>query len=534
MMAFARRLLLGLLPFAMLACSDGSDGDGDGTGRVSIVLTDAPGDIRAAVVTIDEIYLQGSDGRTVLRDRDTTVNLLTLANDAATIVDQAIVPAGSYEQLRFVISGAYIEVEGDGGGSEIYATSPDYAGLPAGAVVTGELQAPSLGQSGLKVQLGGDDSFVVTEDAAIVLVDFDVSQSFGHQAGNSGRWVMHPVIKGATITTAATVVVNVALGSGVTLPDIGGNPTTLAAFNATVTNSGSTTETLQLSDPESDGTWTATFNYLLPGTYSVGVTPPAGMTITTDPVLPVSVNAASGTTETVSVTVTSATVPSGLAFALGFDADQHQFAEIPDSPSLDLSSDWTIEAWVWQETTSANLHIISKWGTAPEASYELEADNGVLRLGTNNGVNSTTVLVAPTAMPVQAWTHAAATFSGGIAHLFVNGTEVTQGPMDEPANSAKPLSLGREGPPLASRYFDGRLDEIRIWNVARTQSQIMSTMSTVISAPAAGLIGYWRLDEGTGQTIHDLSGSGNDGLLGGSVAADASDPTWLSSSAPVQ
>ena len=122
----------------------------------------------------------------------------------------------------------------------------------------------------------------------IVLVDFDVSQSFGHQAGNSGRWVMHPVIKGATITTAATITVNVTLGSGVTLPDIGGNPTTLAAFNATVTNSGSTTETLPLSDPESDGTWSATFSYLLPGTYAVGLTPPAGMTITTDPVLPVS------------------------------------------------------------------------------------------------------------------------------------------------------------------------------------------------------------------------------------------------------
>ena len=529
-----RRLVLGLLPLAMLGCGDGSNANGSGTGRVSIALTDAPGDMQAAVVTIDQIYLQGAHGRTVLRDRDTTVNLLTLANDAATIVDQAIVPAGSYEQLRFVISGAYIKVEGEGGASEIYATSPDYAGLPAGAVVTGELQAPSLGQSGIKVQLGGDGSFVVTEDAAVVLVDFDVSQSFGHQAGNSGRWVMHPVIKGGTITTAATITVNVTLGSGVTLPDIGGNPTTLAAFNATVTSAGGTTETLPLSDPESDGTWTATFNHLLPGTYSVGLTPPAGMTIATDPVLPVSVDAASETTRTVSVTVTSATVPSNPAFALRFDAAQQQFAEIPDSPSLDLSSDWTIEAWVWQETTNTNLHMISKWGTAPEASYELEADNGFLRLATNNGVNNTTVLVAPTAMPLQAWTHVAATFSSGMAHLFVNGTEVTQGPMDVPANSAKPLSLGREGPPLNSRYFDGRLDEIRIWNVARTQSQIMATMNTVISAPTAGLIGYWRLDEGTGQTIHDLSGSGNDGLLGGSVTADASDPTWISSTAPVQ
>lgn len=307
MMAFTRRLFLGLLPLAMLGCSDGSDGNG--SGRVSVVLTDAPGDVLAAVVTIDEIYLQGSDGRTVLRDRDTTVNLLTLANDAATLVDEAIVPAGTYEQLRFVISGAYIEVEGaTAGTSEIYATSPDYAGLPDGAVVTGELQAPSLGQSGLKVQLGGDDSFVVTEDAAIVLVDFDVSQSFGHAAGNSGSWVMHPVIKGATITTAATIMVDVSLGTGVTLPDIGGTPTTLAGFSATVTRD-NTTESLPLSDPESDGTFSAAFKFLLPGTYAVALTPPAGLSITTDPVLPVNVTATSGTTEHVAVTVTGATTP---------------------------------------------------------------------------------------------------------------------------------------------------------------------------------------------------------------------------------
>ncbi len=307
MTVFIRRLLLGLLPLAVLGCSDSSDGNG--SGQVSVVLTDAPGDLQAAVVTIDEIYLQGSDGRTVLRDRDTTVNLLTLANDAATLVHEAIVPAGRYEQLRFVISGAYIAVKGDGGATTIYATSPDYAGLPAGAVVTGELKAPSLAQSGLKVQLGGDDSFVVTEDASIVLVDFDVSQSFGHVAGNSGSWVMHPVIKGATITTAASISVDVTLGAGVTLPDLGGNPTTLAGFNATVTNADNTTETLPLSDPESDGTWTATFSFLLPGTYAVALTPPAGLTITTDPVLPVSVTATSGTTEHVAVTVTGATTP---------------------------------------------------------------------------------------------------------------------------------------------------------------------------------------------------------------------------------
>ena len=307
MIAFTRRLVLGLLPLAILGCSDSAGGNG--SGRVSVVLTDAPGDVLAAVVTIDEIYLQGSDGRTVLRDRDTTVNLLTLANDAAELVHEAVVPAGRYEQLRFVISGAYIEVEGAGGASEIYATSPDYAGLPEGAVVTGELQAPSLGQSGLKVQLGGDDSFVVPEDATIVLVDFDVSQSFGHAAGNSGRWIMHPVIRGATITTAAGIAVDVTLGTGVTLPDLGGNPTTLASFSATVTNADNSTESLLLTDPEADGTYTAEFKYLLPGAYQVGLTPPVGLTVTTNPALPVSVTATSGTTVHVPVSVTTATAP---------------------------------------------------------------------------------------------------------------------------------------------------------------------------------------------------------------------------------
>ena len=179
--------------------------------------------------------------------------------------------------------------------------------------------------------------------------------------------------------------------------------------------------------------------------------------------------------------------------------------------------------------------MISKWGMAPAASYVLEADNGFLRLGTNNGVNSTTVLVAPTAMPLQAWTHAAATFSGGMAHLFVNGTEVTQGPMDVPANSAKPLSLGREGPPFNSRYFDGRLDEIRIWSVARTQSQIMSTMNTVISAPTAGLIGYWRLDPR--ELARQFTIFPAPATTVCSVVASQRmrrTLTWISSSAPVQ
>ena len=171
------------------------------SGKLSLLLTDAPGDVLKAVVTIDRIYLQPTEesdaGRIILREDDVTTDLLTLVDSTQSLISDVVIPAGSYSQLRFVISGAYLEVEGETDGtSTIFASSPSYAGLPADAVVGGELQMPSFAQSGLKVQLPGD-ALVIGDDASVTLVvDFDVAQSFGKAAGASNRWVMTPVLKG--------------------------------------------------------------------------------------------------------------------------------------------------------------------------------------------------------------------------------------------------------------------------------------------------------------------------------------------------
>ena len=69
----------------------------------------------------------------------------------------------------------------------------------------------------------------------IVLIDFDVKESFGHEAGNSGKWVVHPVIKATNVTFGGNVVARFQLGTGVTLPAIGGQPITLGAFTASLT-----------------------------------------------------------------------------------------------------------------------------------------------------------------------------------------------------------------------------------------------------------------------------------------------------------
>ncbi|HKP30696.1 MAG TPA: DUF4382 domain-containing protein [Gemmatimonadales bacterium] len=192
---------------AIAACSDASGPEG--TGKVSILLTDAPGDVLEAVVTIDQVYLQGGSseaegeteesGRVNLLAAPVTVDLLTLADEWMTLVGDAEIPAGQYGQLRFVVSGAYLKVAEEGG-DRIYATSLDYSGLPAGAEVSGSLQTPGFSASGLKVQFPGG---VTVEGETSLLVDFDVAESFGHQAGQGDGWIMHPVLKGSVVEPEA-------------------------------------------------------------------------------------------------------------------------------------------------------------------------------------------------------------------------------------------------------------------------------------------------------------------------------------------
>ncbi len=196
-----RRIAAGVAAALLLVTSASCD-DGPTalkTGQLSLRLTDAPGDVSKAVVTIDQIYLQADstndNGRIVLRNEDITVDLLTLQDSLMAIMDSVDIPVGTYRQLRFVISGGYVEViAADTTLRVIYASSPTYAGLPVGAVVTGELQMPSFAQSGLKVLIAGNALQINEDESTTLVVDFDVSQSFGKLAGSSNRWVMSPVI----------------------------------------------------------------------------------------------------------------------------------------------------------------------------------------------------------------------------------------------------------------------------------------------------------------------------------------------------
>jgi len=288
---------------ALAACSDST---ASGSSKVSVLLTDAPGDVKAAVVTISEIDLQGSGGTHVLMNTPVTTDLLTLAQSTAQLVNGAVVPAGTYAQLRFVISGGYIEIDNGDGTSSIYASSPSYSGLPAGAQVTGNLQMPSIAQSGIKVNLPAGSGTLASSEK-VYLVDFNVAQSFGHVAGASGQWVMHPVIAASDFETTGGLTVQLQVDPSVTMPTVNNSPLTLADFTAVLTASDASTQSVALTDAGS-GAFHAEFLFLAPGSYSVTFTAPSGVTFTTSPVVPATAAVSSGQTTTAAFTLTAATV----------------------------------------------------------------------------------------------------------------------------------------------------------------------------------------------------------------------------------
>jgi hypothetical protein len=240
-----------------------------GYGRLSLRLTDAPGvDVRSAVVTISRISLHGTGGDWVLRDEPATVDLVDYVNTTFPLVDDASVAAGTYTELRMQITGGYLIVQDpDGAGTLVFA-SAGY--LPAGAHVDGQLKMPSFAQSGLKVILPGD-ALVVKTESKILLVDFDVAQSFGHEAGNSASWVMHPVVKADDFLLSGNVVAT--LGRTPALAAL--DPLPLGSFTAVLTNAAGSAESLAFVPVGAGTCASATFRYLLPGTYTVAVHGPA-------------------------------------------------------------------------------------------------------------------------------------------------------------------------------------------------------------------------------------------------------------------
>lgn len=253
--------LVAMLPLALGACDGGTTGGDSST--ISLKLTDAPaGDLEKAWVQIEEIELQGTDSGFMLMDQPTDlVELTSLAGTTEDLVSDVAISSGTYSQLRIVIERAAVQTT-DG---QVFSVGDAADSL--GLTRTGSLRCPSCPQTGIKVNLPGG-GITLDGDQKIVLLDFDVSESFGRQAGFSGQWVMHPVIHTSQFEVTGSVAGDVD-DSAVSWPSCGGTQTGVADFvprledgEGNVVASGET---------QSDGSFEIPF--VAPDTYTAGYAP---------------------------------------------------------------------------------------------------------------------------------------------------------------------------------------------------------------------------------------------------------------------
>ena len=289
--------LLLVLPVA--ACDEGTDTQ---FGTIDLQLTDATShEVVEAWVTFTDIYLQGESGDVdppesrvyLLEDGSETHELTALSNRVADLVVGQEVPTGSYGQLRVVISEACIVTSG----GSVYSSTSSFDRCGA---ADGTLQTPSFEETGAKVLLNG---LQVEGGQEVLLLDFDVSQSFGMEAGMADLWVMTPVIRGAEIGLTAGIDVTLSEGD-VTLP----SGYALSDFSATMLPATGDSARVAFSDDDGNETFELSFEFLIPGDgpFDVRLNSPENLEVTVDPASPATVSPASGETAAVDWTLQSA------------------------------------------------------------------------------------------------------------------------------------------------------------------------------------------------------------------------------------
>ena len=231
----------------------------------------------------------------------------------------------------------------------------------------------------------------------------------------------------------------------------------------------------------------------------------------------------------------SATPEASAGAALAFDGT-NDLVTFGVAPALG-ASELTVEVWFKKTgpgvgvTTGATQGIPSAVPlvTTGRVFLGINVANGALAAdfedaatGMNHPVYGTT------AVTPNAWHHAAATYDGSTWTLYLDGAldaslTLAGSPtprIDSLQHAGLATAMTSAGVAGAAGFFQGVLDEARIWSYARSLEEVQATLNLEIPYPYGGLLARWGLDEGSGPIAGDSSGSGTAGTL-------TNGPVWV-------
>ena len=202
---------------------------------------------------------------------------------------------------------------------------------------------------------------------------------------------------------------------------------------------------------------------------------------------------------TVNVAVTGSVV-SNTVFggSLSFDGT-NDVVTVPDNNALDLTNNYTLEAWIYPKSTPWLGGIISKYNTGGSNGYLLRLSNSPgSGTASARGISFDEMETANNIITPNNWYHLAAVNNNGVRKLYVNGVEVAlTGTAFSVRANTDPLKIGQDYSVDNSRFFNGDIDEIRIWNTARTLQQITASKDAPLVGNESNLVLYYNFNQGT-------------------------------------
>ncbi len=218
-------------------------------------------------------------------------------------------------------------------------------------------------------------------------------------------------------------------------------------------------------------------------------------------------------------------IPFGFAqSSLMFDGTNDK-VEVPKNENLQATSAMTIEAWINAEEWQSALYK----GSVVSNSNNIGSDNGFdLRAAANGkaefnvSINGAWVYATTEEfMEVGTWYHLAGVYDGSRVRIYINGIERASNDASGDIGDFRGNFQIGSCPGWGGRLFNGKIDEVRFWNVARTTDEIRASINTELNGDETGLTGYWKFNEGSGDVAGDSSPNGFDGTLLGMDPATA-------------